>query len=560
MTKKITIIFLILVMVFGGIFAIDRLGSRSHADSISKSPGSSYRLERKLVDYDLGQLNKQEKTNDHTGLSKDKNLILIETTNLRDEDLAQMSGYKFTNIYANMSSTTNRQEDFSVLYGFYPHHLEDSYTYYDLEGLGLFDLLDANGYYMAEDIYDLKESKSFVYTKTNQALGLYDKLKKDHPNSLICIYEKTSSGIDIINNSDSLRVDLVMDFGFDKEIDNLGGQIDILQTLSNLLGLDHRVFNFGIDLLDPDMSKLNYVIPFTYDYKGSFIIEDGIGISSTGKDDIFIGDSKDFDIDFLRKKVRMEIDSSHGILNHRVPQTFENFDKDLMDSLGQDRFIMHAGGAIESIDYLNTIEALDNSYGRGRRIFEIDFILSSDRLPLGLHGFAGFMWKFYNVDHQDRAYTYDEFMGFDHVHGQTQINLDRMAKWLNDHPDARIITDIKENNIGVLRQIKNAYPHISDQVIPQVYDQDEYHMVKDLGYYDIVYTLYMSGDSVDDVIEFSMEEDLYAITLDQKRYEEHFKDRVGQIKSKVYVHTINDLTTLKEYLDDGVYGIYTDIL
>ena len=42
------------------------------------------------------------------------------------------------------------------------------------------------------------------------------------------------------------------------------------------------------------------------------------------------------------------------------------------------RFIAHAGGRIEGMNYTNSLEALNNSYKNGFRLFELDIIETSD--------------------------------------------------------------------------------------------------------------------------------------------------------------------------------------
>ena len=43
-----------------------------------------------------------------------------------------------------------------------------------------------------------------------------------------------------------------------------------------------------------------------------------------------------------------------------------------------EHFIAHAGGAIDGITYTNSLEALDLSYSKGCKLFELDLVLTSD--------------------------------------------------------------------------------------------------------------------------------------------------------------------------------------
>ncbi len=63
--------------------------------------------------------------------------------------------------------------------------------------------------------------------------------------------------------------------------------------------------------------------------------------------------------------------------------------------------------------------------------------------------------------------------------------------WLQQHPDVRIITDIKTNdNVNILAEIANSYPEAIQQFIPQIYSFVEYEPILELGYQDVILTLY----------------------------------------------------------------------
>ena len=112
----------------------------------------------------------------------------------------------------------------------------------------------------------------------------------------------------------------------------------------------------------------------------------------------------------------------------------------------QDYFIAHAGGNIDGINYTNCLEALDLSYSKGCKLFELDLMVTSDGKYVAAHD-----WEHYKkitgylgiID--DKPLTEEEFLSLK-IHGKyTPMNMDRINLWFQNHRDAILVTD-KTNN------------------------------------------------------------------------------------------------------------------
>ena len=56
--------------------------------------------------------------------------------------------------------------------------------------------------------------------------------------------------------------------------ENIGSQIDFMPTLANIMGWNEIATPmFGVDLLDPELSRDNIVFPQTYMLRGSYITD-----------------------------------------------------------------------------------------------------------------------------------------------------------------------------------------------------------------------------------------------------------------------------------------------
>ena len=56
------------------------------------------------------------------------------------------------------------------------------------------------------------------------------------------------------------------------------------------------------------------------------------------------------------------------------------------NTVKQSNYIRHALGGLDTYQYLNTIEALENSYKKGFRLFEVDVRFTSDDKLVLTHG------------------------------------------------------------------------------------------------------------------------------------------------------------------------------
>lgn len=341
-----------------------------------------------------------------------------------------------------------------------------------------------------------------------------------------------------------------------------GSQVDFYPTMANIMGYkNYKGLVFGRDLTNYE--DKNYVYPQTYMLKGSII--DDASVFEISRDGVYdhsraykISTGENIDVDEFRDqhyKAISEIDKSNYILeNDLLKNLVENSPALTEKNL---YLVAHAGGGIDGMTYTNSKAALDNSYKNGIRLMELDFEWTTDGQLVVLHSWDGFVNKFFNVD--VKKYYYDEFEKFTMINGYTHLTPDRMAKWMEDHPDGYIVTDIKGNNIKGLGYLRFTYPHLIDRIIPQIYKFDEYETVKELGYQNIILTLYMMGNK-EEVLDFMYLDELLAVTIPQATASTDLALKLSERGIFVYTHTINDLNEVLNLKNNGVKGFYTDWL
>lgn len=237
--------------------------------------------------------------------------------------------------------------------------------------------------------------------------------------------------------------------------------------------------------------------------------------------------------------------------------------------LGGETEIIHAAGEVRDpltgLVYLgsNSFEGLQQSYEAGHRLIELDFNFTSDGELACIHDW----YSHYSSAIVDcQALSLAEFMDCKIYDRFTPLCLDTLARFLEKHEDLKIVTDIKDRNLDGVKLIAEEYPELRDQFMIQIYQKDEYEPVQQLGFENIIFTLYKLDweQKIDAVAiaDFALTHPLRGITFPAVLLEyveaESFITALKQAKVPLFVHTVNGELTKKQYYDLEIDGVYTD--
>jgi hypothetical protein len=103
------------------------------------------------------------------------------------------------------------------------------------------------------------------------------------------------------------------------------------------------------------------------------------------------------------------------------------------------RFIAHAGGVIDNYSYTNSLEALDENYKKGFRLFELDISKTSDGQYVAAHDWGH--WKNITQCKDTGVITEKKFLDYKIFGKFTPLNMQRINEWFKKHPDAILVTD-----------------------------------------------------------------------------------------------------------------------
>lgn len=234
--------------------------------------------------------------------------------------------------------------------------------------------------------------------------------------------------------------------------------------------------------------------------------------------------------------------------------------------------IAHAGGAVDGNPYTNSVEAVERNYAAGVRLFEIDFLQTSDGHWVATHDWP--RWKRMTAYEGSTPPTLEVFRNTEtpavkrnwSIPAQYKsITMPWLQSFLKRHPDAAIVTDLK--NLKQLPKFVDSILQTSqrNQFIFQTYSIKDIDMVlgKDANA-KIILTLYRIGRTripINEIIE--RRENLYGITLPVGwAAEPGTLTSLLQTRVPIYLHgspyNINSRALHLDFAEKGVSGFYLD--
>lgn len=257
-----------------------------------------------------------------------------------------------------------------------------------------------------------------------------------------------------------------------------------------------------------------------------------------------------------------------AILLWRGPALYARYDRNrLMQDMVNERYIIHAGGKLfddegNEYTYTNSKDALLNCWTNEDHFIELDFVQTSDGYWVCAHNGANYETWGMGYDF-DKTPSLMEFYGTKFDGKFEVLSLDILADFLRKCRDYYIITDVKYDNIEACEYISRYFSDIKDNFIIQIYHEDEYEPISNLGFKYIIYTLYRTTEEErepENVADFASKNSLVGITFwNYYVDDEHFMSVLTNTKVPLYVHTVNEREEMEKCIKNGISGIYTDV-
>lgn len=210
----------------------------------------------------------------------------------------------------------------------------------------------------------------------------------------------------------------------------------------------------------------------------------------------------------------------------------------------QARWVAHALGDIEGIDYTNSLEAFQQSLAEDYRCVEFDLVWDECGVWILRHE--------------------DQIIAPYHV-----LTLTEFLSILSQHPTVSAILDSKtRTQVGLDRVLKAIQQEtaaldrsVLDQLVIQTYSFDQYRRVSQQDiFHSVILTLYGTSYTEDQVVAYAKEAKVKVITMPWIKANPTYIHRLQEAGVIVYVHTVNSASVFARMLAMGVQGIYTDVV
>lgn len=232
------------------------------------------------------------------------------------------------------------------------------------------------------------------------------------------------------------------------------------------------------------------------------------------------------------------------------------------------QIIAHAMGAVDGIEYTNSKDAFLTNYERGIRVFEVDFLKTSDDKLVLRHSWKDPIQE--GID-KDNIPTEEEFLNTPIMGKYTPLNIDDLFEIMRNYPDIFIITDTKGNIESCIYDIvdiasKSNNEDLLDRFVIQIYEQGQEKRIREIyDFNNFIFTLYKTDfngslASFIDIINYCSTNNIDTVTMWDAWWYSPYSRYKNLSNVKVYTHTVNDKDAAFTFFSDGVDGIYTDSL
>ena len=222
------------------------------------------------------------------------------------------------------------------------------------------------------------------------------------------------------------------------------------------------------------------------------------------------------------------------------------------------------------------MEAFEENYAAGCRVFEVDLTLTSDNKLVALHDWSESTTcntLGMNIPEEKRGMplTEEEYLELKVLGKYTTLSFKDVAELMNEYPDIYIVTDTKETLEPyvsmqfdlLIKTAEEVNPEILDRIIPQMYNEEMYYTIMNMyNWKSMIYTVYGLVDDYSEkqVMDFAYQNGIRVVTMFESRAHELFIDELTERDILVFMHTYNSQEEFERIKRMGADGVYTDLL
>lgn len=240
----------------------------------------------------------------------------------------------------------------------------------------------------------------------------------------------------------------------------------------------------------------------------------------------------------------------------------------------QPYMISHAMGGIGDRKYSNCLEAFQQNYAEGFRVFEVDMEYTSDGRLVLCHDWEN---RRISSDYpQGYRMSFEEFMGTRIFDKYTPVSLEGLLKLMADYPDVRIITDTKYTDVPTIKRQFTAIvdtakalglEDVLHRLVVEIYSEEMFYAIDAIHHFDAyVFTLYKilkkapSLARFEELAAFCARNGVDMIAMFTTWWKSAYKPILEEYDLDIAVYTTNKKKEAAAFFKDGVTAVLTDFL
>ncbi len=222
------------------------------------------------------------------------------------------------------------------------------------------------------------------------------------------------------------------------------------------------------------------------------------------------------------------------------------------------RFIAHAGGKIDGFTYTNSLEALNYNYLKGFKLFELDFIKTSDSIYVAAHDWEHWA-KIVNYEGV-LPVTHEEFLQYKIYGKYTPLDIKKVNEWFSKHDDAILVTD----KVNQPKEFSNLFVN-KNRLMMELFTLEAVKEGLEIGIRSSMPSQniidHMEGDKVKQLITMGVQD--IAVSQRYISSNRNFLKRLKEKGIRTFVYHVNfdqgkDETYFVENEKNFIFGLYAD--
>lgn len=255
------------------------------------------------------------------------------------------------------------------------------------------------------------------------------------------------------------------------------------------------------------------------------------------------------------------------------------------------RLIAHGGGAVDGCNYTNSLEAWNNSYERGIRVFDADLRFTTDGVLVLRHSWKDNLEQDPKVPLQasnsfvdengHTQYTYEnkaqnlrKFKSLKIYRRFTPMTYEDMVRYMQEHKDLYVAADIKGGGNGHMGDSEATYRYmvkeakrlkaedILDRIIVSCYNYSDYEKIEKIYPFQNVTMRQhaISPNNYYELCKFCLDNNIHTVNVSKCFVDDEGVKLLASKGIKLYVAVVDYLSDAEWYQKKGIYGFVTNYL